>query len=132
VPDLNTLPLKTNVLVIDDQHEQFFDCIRRLEGAMAAGNGAALVSPLLLELRQYMEMHFKTEERLMKSFDYPLRDMHAIEHRRVRHRLEDLAKHQGDRGDAVRMLDALHHWLETHIAAWDAKLGVHLNERGVT
>lgn len=121
-----------NVLVIDDQHEVFFDCLRRLQEAMATGRGASAVPSLLSELQEFVEMHFGAEERLMQSYKYPLRDMHAVEHQKARLRLKELAEQNYETADAVNIHLELQHWLETHIRNWDANLGAYLNTKGVT
>jgi hemerythrin-like metal-binding protein len=87
---------------------------------------------MLADLMQYVEMHFGTEERLMESFEYPLRDMHALKHLEVRERLKTLIQQQDEASIAVRVLCESRRWLKEHILDWDAKLGEYLNARGVT
>jgi hypothetical protein len=43
--------------VIDDQHQVFANCIRRLEEAMADGE-ATRPGPQLAELSEYVDVHF--------------------------------------------------------------------------
>ncbi len=131
MPPSDTQPKIMNVLVIDDQHEVFFDCLRRLQEAMTAGRGASMVPSLLSELTEFVEMHFASEERLMQSYEYPLRDMHALEHQKARCRLKELAE-QNYETAAVSIHDELHDWQEAHIRNWDANLGAYLNAKGVT
>ena len=78
---------------------------------------------MLADLMQYVEMHFGTEERLMESFEYPLRDMHALKHLEVRERLKTLIQQQDEASIAVRVLCESRRWLKEHILDWDAKLG---------
>lgn len=85
-------PINKNVPAIHGQLGIFFDCLRRLEEAMAAGRGASMVPLLVYELSKFLEMHFGSEERLMQSHAYPLRDLHALEHRKAQCRLKDLAR----------------------------------------
>src|SRR4051794_23926221 len=109
MPAIQTYPRTTNVLIIDDQHGYFYDCIESLEAAMASGKGAAAIPALLRELASFAEMHFAMEERLMQSFRYSLRDMHALEHRKALLKLEDIVAHQLDsKTIAVKILEELH------------------------
>ena len=118
---------RVQVLVIDDQHRVFFDIIEKLEQAMRSGRGGPLVPLLFEELRRLADYHFGTEERLMESYGYPLRDMHRLQHEAAWARLRNPPADM----TAVEMLDRLKEWLQEHIAAWDAKLGEYLNDRGV-
>jgi hemerythrin-like metal-binding protein len=96
---------------------------------MKTGQGASMVPQILNELLQFVEMHFGSEERLMQSYEYPLRDMHALEHLKARRRLKELAQHTYDKTAAVQTQDELHDWLEAHIKDWDAKLSAYLRAR---
>ena len=127
----DTQPMNTNVPAINDQHGIFFDCLRRLEEAMAAGRGASMVPLLVYELSKVLEVHFGSEERLMQSYEYPLRDLHALEHRKAQCRLKDLARRNYTTA-AASIRDDLRDWLEAHVSEWDTKLGVYLNANGVT
>ena len=116
-------------MAINDQHGIFFDCLRRLEEAMAAGRGASTVPLLVYELSKFLETHFGSEERLMQSYAYPLRDLHALEHRKAQCRLKDLAR-RNYKTAAISMRDELRDWLEAHVSDWDSKLGVYLSAKG--
>jgi len=119
--------VSVNVLIIDDQHEVFFQLIRRLESAMKNGRGALMISALIEELKQYTVIHFGTEELLMQSYEYPLRDSHRVEHDKARARLQEV----GTEITAIEMLDELRDWIRRHIAKWDLMLGEYLNDRGI-
>lgn len=118
----------TNTLAINDQQGIFFDCLRRLEEAMAMGKGASVVPLLLYELSKSLEMHFGSEENLMQSYAYPLRDLHALEHRKAQCRLKDLTRrHYKTAACSIR--DDLRAWLDAHVSDWDTKLGAYLNAK---
>lgn len=123
-----------NVKVIDDQHEILTGAIQRLQNAMAAGKGAAEVPQILEDLGNYTRFHFPTEERLMQTYGYPLRDAHSIEHRKFLARLCEVERivAEGECTAASDLLNRLCEWLEDHTAGWDVRLGEFLNARGVT
>ena len=125
------LPL-TNILVVDDQHASFFDSIRRLENALALGEGSPMVPLLLDDLSRLANVHFGTEERLMGSFAYPLRDMHARRHQVLREKLKGLRQIQHAPAIALHLLQEMHDWQEEHVGDWDVRMGTYLNSRGVT
>jgi len=123
-----------NVLILDDQHQVLFENIRRLKEVMKAGVGAAELPQLLRNLARLANYHFPTEERLMESYGYPLRDMHALEHRTAFKHLRHMNRliRAGDNSVAVQAMDLLNYWLEHHVGHWDARLGEYLNAHGVS
>jgi hemerythrin-like metal-binding protein len=123
-----------NVIILDDQHEVLFENLRLLEEAMQRGEGAAEVPKILDNLVELKNYHFPTEERLMQTYEYPLRDSHAIEHHAFFEHFRKMSSlvSEGDRTVAIQLVDLLYHWLENHVMNWDARLGEYLNDRGVT
>jgi hemerythrin len=101
---------------------------------MAMGQGAAALPQIIRDVKDYAAYHCPTEERLMESYGYPLRDMHAIEHRKFFIRLGEMERivAEGHPAAAVQMLSRLRGWLERHMTDWDARLGDFLNSRGIT
>jgi hemerythrin-like metal-binding protein len=127
-------PPGIGILVVDDQHRALLEMIRRLEQAMAEGQGGEAIPGLLRDLNQYAGFHFGTEERLMQSFGYPLADTHAIQHGLMVAALRqaELGFVRGDSRAPLQFLDLMTDWLDNHIATWDVPLGSFLNDRGVT
>ena len=126
-------PPSVNVQVIDGQHAVLLECFERLEQALLAGKCADTVPQLLRELNEYAQHHLPTEERLMESLGYPLRDVHTIEHRRGQRRLMEIERMiaEGHPAAAMAMLSRLRAWCQSHVTDWDAKLGEFLNSRGL-
>jgi hemerythrin-like metal-binding protein len=75
------LAASTNVLILDEQHQVFFDILKSLKELMLSGQGMVGVPALLCNLAGYARFHFPTEENLMERYKYPLRDSHGVEHR---------------------------------------------------
>jgi len=134
VSSTRSAPPSVNVRVIDDQHARLIENIERLEQALVAGEGASALAEVIGRVKEYAARHCPAEETLMESFGDPLRDLHAIEHRKFFIRLDEMERiaAQGHPVAALQMLSRLRAWLESHIQDWDAKLGTFLNSRGVT
>ncbi len=100
---------------------------------MAAGEPTAELSQIVRLIADYAERHGPTEERLMALHDYPLRELHALEHEKfaVRIRAIEQMVSEGHVTAAIEMLRRLRAWLESHVVEWDAKLGDFLNSRGM-
>jgi hemerythrin-like metal-binding protein len=126
-------PPSVNVRFIDDQHAVLIEKIERLEEAMAAGVGWAALPQIIRDVKESAAHHCPIEEVLMESYGYPLRDMHALEHRKFFIRLEEMERiaAEGHPAAALQMLSRLRAWLGSHQTGWDAKLGEFLNSRGV-
>jgi hemerythrin len=122
-----------NVHVLDDQHAVLIENIERLEQAISNGQGAADLPQIIREVAEYAAYHCPTEERLMASYDYPLRDLHAMEHRKFFDRLGEIERmvKEGHATAAAQTLSRLRGWLDRHIMDWDARLGEFLNRCGV-
>ncbi|HUI57892.1 MAG TPA: hemerythrin family protein [Bryobacteraceae bacterium] len=127
-------PYSINVLILDNQHQVLFETMRRLKEVMKLGEGARELPKLLRELARLVSYHFPTEERLMESYGYPLRDMHALEHQTGCKHLRKMNRliRIGDNSVAVQAMDLLNYWLEHHVGHWDARLGEYLNAHGVS
>lgn len=120
-----------NVKVIDEQHAVLIANIERLEQAMAAGQGAAALPQIIRDVNDYAAYHCPTEERLMMLSGYPLRDKHALEHRKFISRLGEMERiaAEGHPAAAVQVLNRLRASIERHMTDWDARLGDFLNSR---
>ncbi len=127
----NMNPLITGVSVMDAQHQIFFDWLHRMEDAMAAGPEAGVVPLMIEDLSQYLDLHFGTEERLMRAHEYPFRETHTLEHLKSRESLRLLARELDDCTVGLAALDKLKRWFHQHVLNWDAKLGTFLKARGV-
>lgn len=130
---LKTEPL-VGIRVLDDQHEVLFENIRRLRAALAEGKGLSAIPEILQSLDLYGQYHFGTEERLMNSYGYPLRDTHAVQHLAMRAQMIEIKelRARGDLTASLRLLEALEAWLEEHIKGWDAQMGSFLRDRGLS
>ena len=122
----------TDIRSIDDQHHQFVDLTNRFQD-LANGDDVKLRDGVLKELKAYATFHFQSEENLMLQYDYPARERHAVEHRRL---LAALEVHIDDvmaaRSPPAKLILFLWKWLINHTNVEDKPLGVHLRARGAS
>jgi len=128
-----TEQFSVNVKLFDVQHRRFLQMVARLEAAMGQGIAARELAELLLDLVAYAREHFATEEAVMKAYDYPWRDRHAMEHRQMSAVLDSLQTRcaSGEAVLSVEVLDHLRQWLEQHVVGTDKMYTEHLNARGL-
>jgi len=72
-----------NVKLFDLQHQHFFKLINRLETAIREGRARREMQEYLADVSDYAAEHFATEEVVMEAYDFPLRETHTEEHRKL-------------------------------------------------
>ncbi len=128
-----TEEFSVNVKLFDMQHRRFLQMIARLEAAMGRGTGGEELAELLADFAAYEEEHFATEEAVMRAYDYPWRERHAVEHRQASAVLDRLQIRcaSGEAALSVEVLAHLREWLGRHMLESDKMYTEHLNARGL-
>jgi len=113
---------------IDVQHRTLFELSAKLHQAMSAGQGKAVVGPILERLLEYTKAHFAHEERLLRLHDYPDFQAHKTQHDALTKQVVDFnAKFRsGHAAITVQLLQFLKNWLVDHIKGCDMKYAPHL------
>lgn len=110
---------------VDAQHKQLFSILSRLHWSMDNGDSQALVEKTLNELIDYTQQHFRDEEALMESVQYPGLANHKAQHDELINKVEDMMEEflDGEPVLTIELLIFLKEWLISHIAEEDAKIG---------
>ncbi|MBF0399131.1 MAG: hemerythrin family protein [Magnetococcales bacterium] len=76
----------------------------------------------------YTSWHFRHEERLMQSRDYPKMDAHKKEHKRFILQIQDIQRkfEQGDKSAPSKLNVLVKIWLSNHILHIDNQLAAFL------
>ena len=124
---------KVNVSVLDQQHQQLFDSVNKLERALRVGEGNAAVDGILDRLMTYAGLHFAAEESLMERHEFPGLSTHRVQHETFRKKMMTLLERHRDakQGVAVELLLFLQTWLKGHVLKTDKQYSAFLNARGV-
>ncbi len=106
---------------IDAQHRGLLDLINELHEAMNSGKGQQALSHVFTSLTEYVEMHFRTEEMLFNLTDYPEKDAHAREHKKLMIDVFELKERFEDGGKFLTLetLNFLKDWILHHIRETD-------------
>lgn len=116
---------------VDRQHQDLFAMVNALHDAITMAQGKELIIPTIDKLAAYVAKHFKTEESLMKSKNYPHLSEHKFAH-------DDLARKAAELIDGYRsgklvlsftLSRFLGDWLKVHILEEDMKLMTWLRTR---
>lgn len=77
--------LKTNIRIIDEQHKELFDIIKKIK---MINDDRDELKMVLTELIEYTKYHFRTEEEFCKRFDMELYERQKRYHAWVRQILD--------------------------------------------
>jgi len=125
--------LSVNIEEIDRQHKEFINLTNELSGAIKIGKGFDILEETLSKLIEYAEMHFATEERLMKVHGYPGLASHKEEHGEIKKHLLEINRrfNTGKLVLAETVLYFLEEWVVYHVKTTDMECSSFLNSKGV-
>lgn len=110
---------------IDLQHQELFRVVNGLHDAIVDGKGREILGSTLLKLAACTVNHFKTEEAVMSSVQYPGLAAHKRKHEELAAHIKDLAA-KASSGEAVftpALSSFLSNWLRDHVKEYDMALG---------
>lgn len=107
--------------IVDAEHHVQVSLAQALRDTVQAGKDAALAGKILDQLTTYSDVHFLSEQLLMRMCGYPGYDDHVLDHDHMMERLEE-TRHRHDTGAQPLTLtetEALLTLLARHIGAQD-------------
>ena len=127
--------LSVSVPLIDEQHKMLLKHLAEFSEAVAAHHGPSEIAGTLDFLVDYMDFHFKTEEKHMRANSYPGIETHLKEHVKFTRTLANLGEDFKEEGATASLAEAINTMLINlflkHIEAIDQQLGVFLKGKGV-
>lgn len=116
--------------LMDGDHRGLFLLIKTFHDSLTRGRGKAETAMVFDKLLDYTTTHFKNEETLMITHQYPDKDNHIREHRKLTREVMTFYKDQQTLFPE-NIADFLYSWLVNHIMETDRQLGAYLADRGV-
>ena len=113
--------LRLGIKDIDEQHQWLFECLARLQESATKGTTDSAVKAALIELGDYVSIHFFMEEGLMRSQQYPELAAHALEHELISRELEELRRRADGFETFGNTVMLLNDWLVNHIGSSDRR-----------
>lgn len=106
---------------IDWQHKKLIDMINEFYQNLQDRLPKEGISVLIKRLNDYIEVHFKTEEDILRKIGYPRLDAHIIEHEKFIKKVHDIEKrhNEGTLLLTVELTSFLKDWLKDHILRKD-------------
>lgn len=121
--------LKTNILVIDEQHKKI---IHLLSGIKPSKLSKSEIYILLSELQEVLFAHFDTEEGYMEAAAYREYKTHKADHDQVRLNYKKiLTKNDSDDSPskiALELINYVHKWFLVHYQNEDIKMAEYLKK----
>jgi hemerythrin len=124
--------LDTGHGTMDAEHRVELELLDRLSAAVSERRGPDEIRGLLAQLTEHTNLHFLSEQLLMRLSAYPQYHAHADEHDRLMEQAR-LLHGQIDEGEpalTLSFLDAMRRWLVDHMQGKDLALARFLDREG--
>ncbi len=118
---------------IDEQHQKLFEILNILIDNKDVNIHSRIITDTLLEMLNYAEYHFSTEEKYMLKFNYPSYNEHKKEHMDFikKTSLLSLRAMENDETIPLEILIFLNDWLVSHILKSDLELSKYFLDPGI-
>lgn len=126
--------MNVGVREIDAEHRHLVSLLNQLFDAMQQGIGREKLGYILDSLVDYTDAHFRHEEKLFETTEYPASESHKKEHNNLRRQVIEIQnKYKSGELDTITIetLTFLKHWLINHTTGSDKKFGPHMNAHGI-
>lgn len=109
----------------DAEHQIQMGLAHAFQEAVRIDQDAALARQILDQLLAYSDVHFMSEQLLMRLCGYPEHDDHMLDHDWMMERLAEIKRRHdiGERADALREAEDLQAFLARHIETRDRRFG---------
>jgi hemerythrin len=116
---------------LDTQHRQLIDILNELHDAMTNARGKDIQVSIVQRLAKYASTHLETEERMLKTKNYPSFAPHKAQHDAYMLKMKDFEKQiGGDRSVAVGLMSFLKEWWTGHILNTDKQYSDFMKANG--
>jgi hemerythrin len=111
------------VAEIDAQHKELFAVINELVGYVNDPIKPGQVNQIMDQLINYKKLHFATEEKYFRQFNFSGRVEHEAEHRGFEKKIEEIVGQYGNKPVEMSfvLVDFLEDWLISHLLTMDQK-----------
>ncbi len=126
----NQPPDKLDLSSIDNEHRIQIGLLNALYDAVNNKNPASEINQILNQLTTYSELHFMSEELLMRMYAYPDYDDHVHDHEAMTEFLNDIMKTvtAGQDSLALKTASDMRQFLVSHISTRDEALSEYLTK----
>jgi len=119
---------------LDQDHQALFGLVNQLYEAMSQGKAKTILSETLNQLITYTRTHFKREEILFTTTNYPETKEHKQQHDLFIAKVTEFKKQfeSGNQKISIELIKFLSDWLVNHILISDKKYTNHFRKYNVS
>jgi hemerythrin len=128
---LHPAPTKTGDATIDAEHDLQMQLLESLSNSLAKGGDFSPTKYILEQFIEFSDMHFLSEQLVMRLHNYPGYEPHLEEHTHLMKKVREIRDgvFRGETVPSLRLIQELHHWLLNHIATEDVAFGEFLKNK---
>ena len=122
-----------NVINFDKQHQKLFEIINEFYDNLVIQSNDQLILKLVSGMRNYVQIHFHSEEEMMKLHSYPEFESHKQQHDSFIKKVKELEDRLGQGVTVIsyEITSFLKDWIKNHILNTDKKYSDFFNKLGV-
>jgi len=124
-------PLKTGDTVIDSEHDLQLQLIDSLAESIEKGGDFSPARCVLDQFIEFSDMHFLSEQLVMRLHNYPGYEPHLEEHTRLMKKVREVRNRVicGDQKLGRELVEGLREWLLNHIGTKDVAFAEFLRSK---
>jgi hemerythrin len=124
-------PLKTGEKATDTEHDLQLQLIDSLAESIEKEGDFSPARYVLHQFIEFSDMHFLSEQLVMRLHNYPGYEPHLEEHTKLMKKVRDIRNSivRGDQKLSQELVEGLREWLLTHIATKDVAFGEFLKSK---
>ena len=123
------------VAELDTQHKTLIEIINHLAETVSHVSNEAEIRQIVADIVAYKNIHFATEEKYFKEFDYTEREEHERRHHEFSERIEELKQKHTAEGSAATLafeiVDFLEDWFVQHLLRTDKRYTECFHQHGL-
>ena len=125
------VPVRVGEKVIDAEHDLQMQLLDSLSQAIQRGGDLSPMKYILEQFIEFSDMHFLSEQLVMRLHSYPAYETHLEEHTRLMKKVREIKEKvfHGEAAPSLLLVRELRDWLLTHIATEDAAFGDYLKKK---
>ena len=129
--DRSDTPARVGEKSIDAEHDLQMQLLDSLSQAIQRGGDLSPMKYILEQFIEFSDMHFLSEQLVMRLHAYPGYEPHLEEHTRLMKKVREIRANlmKGENQPSLELIRELREWLINHIASEDAAFGAYLKTK---
>jgi len=127
----STAPVRVGEKSIDAEHDLQMQLLDSLSQAIQRGGELSPMKYILEQFIEFSDMHFLSEQLVMRLHGYPGYEPHLEQHTRLMKKVREIRANlmRGENQPSLVLVKELRDWLMQHIATEDAAFGTFLKTK---